>query len=247
MCFGVQLLILLSVSMQSSAQYRYLEEPQESLKIPRLRYVTLNVEAEETSQQSTIGSRSEYQRLYISPAIGISWDYFIYHPDLLNFSVLAEPGYAWEISGPPGGAMRERNDILVNGTFNGRLLQLKPYATTIFAASTHDTHQYDFFNSVVEDARSWGFLSGYRNGPVPVTIGFQQVMRETSGFNLNTSSEQFTFDIHARNDRQHDNFTDFSYQFSRYDSTSGLGPERFRDKSEFHYLTLTDVENFNNR
>jgi len=237
------MLWLMIGTLSVEAQYRYLEQPQETLNVPRLKYLRLDVEAEQSSQESALGSQSSYERLYVAPAIGIGWDHFIYHPDLLNFSILAEPGYSWQESGPPG-SKRERNDVLLNGTFNGRLLQLKPYATTLFANSTHNTHQYDFFNSVIEDAQSYGLLTGYRERPVPVTLTFQRTTRDTSGLSYDTKSDQITLDLHARNERKLQDFTDFSYQYSQYDSTTGDALSRFHDTSDFSYVTVTDTEHF---
>ncbi len=225
------------------AQYSYLEQPQEAAGLPKLQYLKLDVEAEKSSQRSSLGAESQYQRLYVAPALGISWDYFLYHPDLFNFSILAEPGYSWQEAGPPD-ALSRRDDVLLNGTLTGRLLQLKPYATSVFASSTHNTHQYDFFNSVIEDSHSYGVLTGYRTGPVPVTLSFQQISRDTTGFNYDTTSDQTTLDLHARNERARQNFTDFAYQYSHYESRSTGSGETFRDTSDFHYITLNDTENF---
>src|SRR5215471_4423328 len=173
------------------AQYSYLEQPQGTIGLPKFQYIKVDVEAEKSSQRSTLGTQSQYERLYLAPALGITWDYYIYHQDLFNFSILAEPGYSWQVSGPPDG-LSHRDDVLLNGTLTGRLLQLKPYATTVYATSTHNTHQYDFFNSVIEDSHSFGAVTGYRTGPVPVTLSFQKITRDTTGFNYDTASDQMT-------------------------------------------------------
>src|SRR5262249_52520904 len=114
----------------------------------------------------------------------------------------------------------------------------------VYATSTHNTHQYDFFNSVIEDSHSFGGVTGYRNGPVPVTLSFQKVTRDTTGFNYDTTSDQMTLDLHARNERVHQNFTDLSYQFGKSYGSSVSGNEHFHDTSVFHYVTVNDVETF---
>jgi hypothetical protein len=227
----------------SRAQYSEIEQPQGVAGPPKFQYIKLDVEAESSSQRSTQGGQTRYESLYVAPALGITWDYYLYHPDLFNFSILAEPGYAWQVAGPPDG-LTHRNDVLLNGTLTGRLLELKPYATTVYANSTHNTHQYDFFNMVVEDSKSFGGITGYRTGPVPVTLSFQKTLRDTTGFNYDTTSDQMTLELHARNERDRQSFTDLSYQFSDYSSSSQSGGGQFTDKSQFHYLTLTDTENF---
>jgi len=125
-----------------------------------------------------------------------------------------------------------------------KLLHLKQYSTTIFATATHNTQDYDFFNSVIEDTQSYGVNTGYRTGPVPVTLSFIQTHRDTSGFNYDTISDQSNLDLHARNERKAEDFTDLSYQFSQYDSTTSTTGEHFHDSNTFHYVTLNDLEHF---
>src|SRR6185503_14447478 len=68
---------------------QYLEPPQQTYTLPRLRYIKLDVEAEQTRQRGkSAGSETSFERLYVAPALGISWNYFVYHPDLLNFTLL---------------------------------------------------------------------------------------------------------------------------------------------------------------
>src|SRR5262245_33881471 len=93
-------------------QYRYLEEPENALSRPRVKYLAIDVEGEQCAQQSTVVVQSSYERLYIAPSVGIAGDYLIYRPGLFNFSLLAEPGYSWQESGPPNG-MSKQTDAFV--------------------------------------------------------------------------------------------------------------------------------------
>src|SRR5262249_31112665 len=208
--FAAVALALISGAMMGRAQY--LEPPEPLATAPRARYVRLDVEAERSHLRSASGATSSFQRLYVSPVIGFTWDYYVYHPDLLNFNILAEPGYVWQKSGPTGELSTE-NDFLLNGSLKATFLQLKPYATTLFAHASHDTHQYDFFNTVTEDVRAWGAASGYTEGPVPVTASFEQSERDTTGFDSHSVSDLTTFNLHAQNERMKRNVTDLSYQF----------------------------------
>lgn len=236
------LLALAVGSLRGWAQY--IEDPQPRLNWPRLRYIKFDVEAEQSAQSSsTVAARSENQRLYLAPGLGIGWDSFLYHPDLLYFSILAEPGYSWQASGSPG-SLRHNENVLLNGNLNATFLQLKPYATTLFASASHNTHQYDFFNTVTEDAQSWGATTGYREGPVPVTIAFERTSRDTSGFSYDSTSDQSTLNLHAQNERRKQNITDLSYQFSDYRSRMNSAGTSFADSSSSHYVTLTDTEHF---
>jgi len=226
-------------------QYYQIPEPTErSTWLPTVKYLKFDAEAEQSTQRASgSGSSTAYERIYFSPGIGIGWEHFIYHPDLMNVRILAEPGYRWQASGPSG-RTQEQNDLLLNGTINATFLHLKPYSSTVFATASHDTHQYDFFNTVVEDAQSWGATTGYRAGPVPLTASLQSVHRDTMGFNYDTTSDQLTFQLSGRNERHRLNTTDFSYQFSTYDSDTGDGIQTFHDSTTFHYVNVTDQEHF---
>jgi hypothetical protein len=237
------LVFVMGVSV-SLAQYSYLEEPQAPLSLPQFKYFKFDIEAEQAHQNSAGAAvQTRTERLYLSPALGITWDHYIYHPDLVNFSILAEPGYVWQKSGPSG-ALEEENHFLLNGNLNATLLQLKPYATTVYANAGHNTHQYDFFNTVTEDSHGWGVISGYRQGPVPFTVSVQQTTRDSSGFSYDYTSDETVLNLHAQNERKLQNITDFSYQYSQYQSTTSGSGENFADSSTFHYLTLTDAEHF---
>lgn len=235
---SLALLVLASGAARSSAQS--LEQPLPPLTMPRLKYVDLNVEAEQTAETGG-SSQSTYQRLYVAPTVGIGWDYFLYHPDLMTFSLLAEPGYVWQTSGSAQNPSQE-NDLLLNGSINATLLQLKPYASTVFASSSHDTHQYDFFNTVVEDVQSFGGTTGYREGAVPFTVSFQKSLNNSSGFAYNSTSDQTMLNLHAVNERRFGDNTDLTYQYqnSTWDQSS-LGTA---SSSSSHDVTLTDAEHF---
>ena len=227
-----------------SAQYTSLEETLPPLTLPQFKYFKFDIEAEQAHQNSTGAAvQTRTERLYLSPAIGITWDYFIYHPDLLNFSILAEPGYVWQKSGPSGG-LSEENHVLLNGNLNATLLQLKPYSTTIYANAAHNTYQYDFFNTVTEDSQGWGVISGYRAGPVPVTISVEQTYRDSTGFSYDYTSDETVMNVHAQNERKLQDITDFSYQFSDYHSTTAGSGLNYADSSQFNYITLNDTEHF---
>jgi hypothetical protein len=237
-------LFWLAATFPSQAQYTSLEDLQPPLTLPQFKYFKMDVEAEQAHQSSTGAAvQTRTERLYLSPAVGITWDYFIYHPDLLNFSILFEPGYVWQESGPSG-ALTEENHVLLNGNLSATLLQLKPYTTTIFANASHNTHQYDFFNTVTEDSKGWGVNSGYAAGPVPVTISVAQTYRESSGFSYDYTSDETVLNLHAQSERKHQDITDFSYQFSDYKSTTVGSGQNYADSSIFHYITLNDTEHF---
>ena len=242
--YSVALLALVAGASRGLGQSIYLDQTEPMLTIPRVEYFDLDVEAERVNYRSPNGGgSSETEQIYIAPGVGIGWDYFLYHPDLLSYSILAEPGYSWEQFGSPG-AMSTQDSLLLNGNLNATLLQLKPYSTTFNYNRSHDEYQYNFFNSATVDAQTFGVATGYRSGPVPVTADFTHSGRDSSGLNFNTTSEQNTLDFRAVNSRHGQDVTELDYQFSQFDSTSGDAAQNYTDSSILHHLSLTDSEYF---
>jgi hypothetical protein len=239
---SLALLALAAGSAQGWAQYDYLDQPQPSLTLPHLKYFDLDVEAEQTGSTGG-GTQSTYQRIYVAPTVGIGWDYYLYHPDLMTFSLLAEPGYAWQSSGSPQN-MSQENDLLLNGDFHANILQLKPYASTVFATATHDTRQYDFYNTLVEDVQTYGLTTGYREGAVPFSITFEKSTSDSSGFAYNSTSDNTSINLHAVNERGHGNNTDLTYQYQDWTWNQAQGTS---SSSASHNATLTDAEHFGSK
>src|SRR5438093_4678833 len=78
---------------RAAGQYGYYDMTLPDLTAPRLRYIKMDVEAEQSSYSTKLGGRLDAERLSLTPGVGIGWDYFLYHPALLSYSFLAEPGY----------------------------------------------------------------------------------------------------------------------------------------------------------
>lgn len=237
-------LVLAAGASRAAAQSIYYSPPEPQPSLPRLEYISLDAEVEQVSAKAG-GSTTDTRNIYLAPTAGIGWDSFLYHPDLLTFSLLAEPGYNWQ-QYAVNGVTSEQDSLLLNGNLTATVLQLKPYATILSYGRAHEDYHYDFFNSATVDEENWGVSSGYREGPVPVNFSFQHSTRDSSGISLNAVTDQTTFDLHAQNSRANGNFTDLSYQFSQYDSSSTYAAETFLDTSTTHYVTLTDAEHFGN-
>jgi len=206
-------------------------------------YLSLDSEAEqETDNSSHGGGKITSQRLYLAPSVGLGAIGSIYHPDLFAFTLKAEPGYVWQQTGVAG-VNNTQNSFLQSYDFSGTALQLKPYSTTFFANAGHNTYQYDFFNTVVADQRTWGINTGYREGPVPVTIAFQDSHQDINGLSENTTFDQTSLNLHAHNDRNGSDATDLTYLYGQYGQTVG-GGSGFSDTSSYHQVNLTDAEHF---
>jgi hypothetical protein len=237
-------LVLAAGASRASAQSIYLVQPDPQFTLPRLEYISMDAEDERVSQVSkTGGGTTTTENIYLAPTIGIGWDSFLYHPDLLTFSLLSEPGYNWQQNSVDGASSRQTS-LLLNGNLMATWLQAKPYATVMNYSRSHSDSHYDFFNSATVDTEIWGVTSGYREGPVPVNFSFQHSTTDSSGLSLNSTTETTTFSLQANSSRQNDNFTSLNYQFSQYDSSSAYSSESFLDSSTTHYLTLTDAEHF---
>jgi hypothetical protein len=233
---------------EGRAQYLDLwQQPQRSepaMFEPRLKYIKMDVEAERDTLRSSLGgSEVRTERLYLAPALGIGWNGYVYHPYLLTYSGLFEPGYIVQESGLAG-SLHHQDDLTLNGSLRATILEVKPYASSLSFSRAHTETKYDLFNSALVDSQGWGATTGYREGLVPVTLSFQQTHEDSSGFNQRTLTDQTTLDLHARNDRPKDNATDFTYQYGEFDRQTDLANSSFRSENSYHHVTATDTEHF---
>jgi hypothetical protein len=224
--------------------YELPDEPRWLILRPTESYLSLDAEAQQESISSSKGGDTTVQRLYLAPILGVGVDGSVYHPDLLTFSLKPEFQYVWQQTVSPGGGSSLATSWLPGGTGTFTWLQTKPYATQFFLSGSHDIHQYDFFHSAVEDLETWGVTSGYREGPVPVTVSFQQSHQDSEGLSQHSIFDTSTLNLHAHNDRANNNLTDLSYLYGQFDRTTKSGGQSFNDTSGYHYVTLNDQENF---
>jgi hypothetical protein len=212
--------------------------------LPHLRYINMDSEYEQNSYAPKSGPGGvNTQRTYLSPTAGIAWNYFIYHPALFTFDILAEPGYVWQ-SYSGSSSLGGSSSVLLNGDFTGQLLREKAYATTLDYNRSHNDYHYDFFNSATVDTQTWGASSGYRDGPVPVTISFSKSDSDSTGLSQTTKTDQLGVQVHARNKRKSLDATDLTYQFNdlRYDTT--YNTSAYSTENSFHLVNLTDAEHY---
>jgi hypothetical protein len=229
---------------QGQSYYDFLQPEQPPLTVPQLKYLKMDVELEQDSYNPKQGGTSSTSKqIYLAPAVGIGWNYFLYDPDLMTFSMLAEPGYNWQQNSNDGSTSYQ-NTLLLNGTFTGSLLQLKPYATTLNYDRSHEEYNYDFFNSATVDAQRWGVVSGYREGPVPSVVTYSQSHTDSTGLNYDSTSDQTTVGFQAQNQRHNDNLTSLNYQLNQFDNTTTGGGQNYSDTSTSQSLTVNDSEHF---
>ena len=240
--------LMLVMGLRGWAQFREWpgdeEKPTWFMQVPRVSYIETDVEAERDKFHSASGgSDRDSMRLYVSPRVGIAFNNYIYHPYLLTYSLLFEPGYVWQ-ERSFAGQTSQSDQLLLNGTALANFLQNKPYATTLNFGRSHQEVKYDFFNTAMVDSQSWGAASGYREGPVPVTLSFQQTHEDSTDFNQTTATDQTLFNLNARNERNKDDLTELTYQYGQYDRDTETSGSSFRSGNSYHHLWLTDTEHF---
>ena len=237
---------VLSLAMLTSAAqgYEMTEEPRWLILRPSESYLSLDADAQQESIGSSKGGETTIERLYLAPILGVGMDGSFYHPDLLSFSLKPEFQYVWQQTGSPGGTTSQATSWLPGGSGTFTWLQTKPYATQFSLNGSHDIQQYDFFHSAVVDLETWGVSSGYRTGPVPVTVSFQQSHQDAQGLSQHSIFDTSSLNFHAHNDRANDNMTDLSYLYGQFDRTTQTGGQSFNDSSGYHYVTLNDEEHF---
>lgn len=218
------------------------ENPGWTYLIPRMRYLETDMEYEADTYTS-MGSTIKTERWYVSPTAGIEWDNYIYHPDLLNYSFLFEPGYVWQRSGPPG-QMSDTDELALDGEFDANLLEIKPYATTLNYSRSQQEIQYDFFNSATVNSQNWGAASGYRNGPVPVQVSYEQSQVDSLEAGQDSDSDQTTVNLDAKNERHMDDLTTLTYQYGEFDRETDVSGLSYSDSSSYHHLTIVDTEQY---
>ena len=240
------LLALMAIVPRTRAQYRdWLEQQDPSgwYAVPRAEYLRTDVEAEQENLRSSGAPNQNTTRLYLSPRIGIGWNNYIYHPYLLTYSMLFEPGYVWQDRTSNGKGVAS-DELILDGTFRANILQIKPYATTLSYSRSREEAKYGFFSTATVDSQSWGAASGYREGPVPVEVSFEQSREDTTDFNQNTLTDQTLLNLRARSERERQNATQLDYQFSQFDRiTRGVG-YHFSSDNIYNYVSLTDMEHF---
>ncbi len=230
---------------QSSGRWLEREDPLWTEFIPHLRYLKMDVEAERSTYVAkSSGSTSfDSQRLYLAPGLGIGWNNYLYHPNLFTFSILAEPGYSYEQADGTGYSLN-RQSLMLNGLLKGDLLREKPYTTTVSYGRSHDDFQYDFFNSAIADSENWGVVTGYREGPVPVTLTIDKSSTDTVDSFRESLQDKLSLKLHARNERKKQDVTDLNYQFSNQSYDSRYKLANFSTGSTYHNVSVTDLEHF---
>lgn len=222
----------------------YQEDPLWTLLVPHLSYIKTDVEAQRSTYHSSAGGNvPDLTWLTVEPSVGIEWRNYIYHPDLLTYSLLFEPGYYWQQT-QSGDSSYQTRELILNGHGSVNILTIKPYATTFSYSRSHQDVQYDFFNSQIVDSQNWGVFTGYREGPVPVTVNFEQLDEQRNAYNQNFDTSQIKLEVRASNKRKKQGLTDLDYQFNQYDNQSWGDGNAYSSESSSHHITLTDSEHF---
>jgi hypothetical protein len=208
------------------------------------RFTSLNYDMEfESDVFTSPTAHIVTDRVYLFPSVGVAWQSYLYHPDFLAYGFQFEPGYIWEKSGSPG-AMSVTEQLALNGDFRANVLQQKPYATILSYSSSYQQVNYDFFNTALVDSQDWGVMSGYREGPVPVNVGFNQAYVNSTSPGQTSDTVQSTVTLDAKNQRSMDDVTQLNYQFGQFNRQNTAAGVAFTDDNNYNLATLTDIEHY---
>src|SRR3954468_7366852 len=154
------------------------EQAANSRWIPKPKYVIVDADAARETFNSGVGPTQNVNRFYVSPRVAVGWDNYIYHPYLLTYSALFEPGYSWRHQ-TVNGVATDDNEFVLNGRISAEFLSAKPYASTFSFDRGHDEVQYGFFNQASVDSQTWGVASGYRQGGIPMQVSYQDTREDS--------------------------------------------------------------------
>jgi hypothetical protein len=239
------MLALVAAASRSRAEYRdWMEDRQDSSRsLPSLRYIETDAEADRENFQPPGSGSEKSTLLYVSPRLGVGWNNYIYHPNLMTYSLLLEPGYLYQ-ERTFNGQTSTTDQFVLEGIGTANFLQFKPYATSASFSKSHEEVKYDFFNTAIVDAQSWGVFSGYRDGPVPVTTSFLQSHEDSDDFSQITSTDQNILNVNAHNERKDHDLTDLSYQFNEFNRETQVNGSTLPNDNTLNHVSLTDTEHF---
>ena len=245
--FSLALLALLAGAARGRAQYvdwGNIQAPSPWTDFsPRLKYVQTDLELERDKYSSPGSPQQQVDRVYWTTGFGLGWNNYIYHPYLLTYAVLMEPGLQVQDSGPSG-KMSQSDLWLLDGSATVNLLSVKPYATSVTYARSHEEAKYNFFNSSTVDTEGWSANSGFSEGVVPFTFGVSQSHVDSTSLNQNSTTDQTLFDLHAWNERFNENKTDLTYQYGDFKQDTGISGTTYNSENSYNHATLTDIERF---
>lgn len=157
------------------------------------------------------------ERFSVGPAFGLGLQGSVYHPNLLQFNLSAEPGVSWQqlTLSPSAGALSAQTDEkwLLLQRYHGdmNLLQEKPYAVSVFADKEHNTRDYDFFTRATVDTQRSGGRVGYAAGPVPVSLSLTRLEEDVRSLVRPSTLTETVLSLDARNERARETGTTLSY------------------------------------
>jgi hypothetical protein len=240
------IVVLCMLGFVARAEYRDWigeEEAANSRWVPRLKYIIVDSDAERETFSLENAPKQQVSRFYVSPRVAVGWDNYIYHPYLLTYSALFEPGYSWRRS-TVNGVATDDNELALDGRINAEFLSQKPYATTFSFARGHDEVQYGFFNLASVDSQSWGGATGYRQGGIPTMLSFHDTRADADELFQRTISDDRVLDLSAHNERKNHNVTFFNYEYTQYQRTIDTGTRTISSDSSNHRVDLQDTEHF---
>lgn len=204
----------------------------------------LVLEVEQRHQRDTLPTTSEsstYKAQSIAPSADLTINGSIYHPNLLELSLMGQFGYDWEKIAGTGLTNAKASSFLQNYDARVGILREKPYAATLSAGRSEYVREYDFFTTVRGEAQRYGGSAGYTEGPIPFTVEASRAETSTEGEPAPAFSRYDTIHLDARNVRSEKNHTELTYGYTQFRREyTGQNMDEGMD----HTLQLNDAEVF---
>ncbi|RME95799.1 MAG: hypothetical protein D6766_02315 [Verrucomicrobia bacterium] len=213
-----------------------------------LKDLASGVEVENQWQQwssDLTGTSNEASHLYTAPFVEIGGIGSIYHPNLLEFEFWTQNNLAYDqhsVDNQAAGwsGSQSNFDYLLRGNANLRILQRKPYRTTLHANRGRSLRTLDFFSRTVVDSTAYGVQSGFQNHLVPFRVSYDHHEETESGLARPTEWTTDLTAFEARNERRdRRGVTDLDYRYTQF-SRLNFGVDR--DEGDTHQANLTDTE-----
>jgi hypothetical protein len=179
-CMLAMLIIVGAVWSARGQSLRYRLPPEDPQWL-KLQFTSASVGAysEGVFEHSQFNGTSpvDYSRTFVGPSIGLGFEGSIYHPNLARFVFNGEGAFGWGWERVTSITTSSRSTFEEIGDFQTTLflLNTKPYASSISAGYDHTYRDYDFFNRTLVDSWRYGAQTGYRQGPLTLTLTYSHL------------------------------------------------------------------------
>lgn len=170
--FWLSLVLFAGLARHAWGQARYMPRYEEPRWFTfRLSQVSAGAYAEANYQESKwedSDTKYKYLRTFIGPALSLSGNGSVYHPNLLRYTLLTDGAFGWSRDKSTGGINDSTLDeftYLGILALNVDLLASKPYNASGFLDYNHSYRDNDFYSRVLVESWRYGGRARYNEGP----------------------------------------------------------------------------------